>query len=172
MKIRFAGPVVSSVNHFKHIPLCYVADSVDLIPANLRLRRHAIEGKSDLILYDWELCCINVPQRDLVFFLICVIPPQSTLERHIQVFKAHTAYYQKHLVEALQGRDKFLINKIKDRDMFDRIVYLQMFELLLNRSCLLGALPRQHVAAPYLLMVENVLSYIEAQADEYGSKWF
>ena len=99
-----------------------------------------------------------------------MIPPQSTLEKHLQVFKAHTAYYQKHLLEALSGRDDVLINKIKDRDMFDRIVYLQMFELLLNRMCLLGALPKQHVQAPFLFLAETVLSYIEAQEDEYGSK--
>ena len=100
---------------------------------------------------------------------MCIKPPQPTLAEHLKLYKTYTAYYQQQLVEFLRGRDEELINKIKDKEPFDRMVHLQMFEILLNRMVIMGFIPEEKLKGIDQSGIKNVLLYIEAQAEEYDT---
>ena len=161
---RYLDNMEKHTEELEAYPMTFVHN--DTHTGNLWLRRQAEEGKSHLILFDWELCCIDVPQGDLVFALLDV-SPQSSAEGHLRVYKTYTAYYHQQLLEALKGRDQSLINRIKDWETFDRIVYLQMFEILLNRMSVVGALPEEHRQRKFEATIENAFRYIEAQTEIY-----
>ena len=162
---RYLDNMEKHTEELEAYPMTFVHN--DTHTGNLWLRGQAEEGKSRLILFDWELCCIDVPQGDLVFALLDVSPQSSAAEDHLTVYKTYTAYYHQQLLEALKGRDQSLINRIKDRETFERIVYLQMFEILLNRMSVVGALPKEHRHRKYEEIIESAFLYIEAQTGLY-----
>ena len=129
------------------------------------LRKRPLEGKSDLILYDWELCCIHVPQRDVVTFLMVTTLPQSSPSEQLNYWKKFTDFYHEQLLASIQGREEHLIERIKDNKNFDRIMYLQVIEALLNRACLMAVVPEKDTPESCITSMENLLLYIESNGD-------
>ena len=129
------------------------------------LRKRPLEGKSDLILYDWELCCIHVPQRDVVTFLMVTTLPHSSPSEQLNYWKKFTDFYHEQLLASIQGREEHLIERIKDKKNFDRIMYLQVIEALLNRACLMAVVPGKDTPESCITSMENLLLYIQSNGD-------
>ena len=110
---------------------------------NLWLRKDPLEGKSELILFDWECCCIHVPQRDVAVFLTSVVYPKPSHAENLQQWRTYTDYYHQHLLTAIQeNNDHRLVNDMKDKNKFNRMIYFQLIEALLNRSMLFAVVPK------------------------------
>ena len=131
------------------------------------LRKSPVEGKSDLILYDWELCCINVPQADVLYFLVTVLPPHASPAEQLAVLTTHMEYYREQLLDALTGRDAKLIETMKNRELFDRIIYLSLVQRLLGRAFITGAFPEPLQSERMMAIVNNQLLCIEAMSVKY-----
>ena len=128
-----------------------------------------MEGKSDLILYDWETCAIHVPQTDIVPFMNLAVLPQSSPSEHLKLWTLNTEHYRHELIKALKargGQEKF-INIFEDKKRFYRILCFQVYERFYNRLTLLVPLHGQ--ARAYLVPCEwlnNTLMITRALTDE------
>ena len=134
------------------------------------MRRHSQEGKSDLILFDWELCCIKAPQADLANTILCLFHPEATPIEQLRVWRHWVQYYQYQLLHSLRttrNDQALLLEKMKDQNLFNRIFYFAVLEFFFNRGCLLVVYPSHTRPKAFDIFIESVLNYIEAQADEY-----
>ena len=129
---------------------------------NLWLRKNPQEGKSDLILFDWESCCIHVPQRDVALFLMSVVYPKPYRAENLQQWRTYTDFYHRHLLTAFQGNnDHGLVDDIKDKNKFDRMIYFQLIEAVLNRLMLFAVVPEHATPDVSRIIRPAILRLIE-----------
>ena len=142
-----------------------------LLPSgNLWLRKDPADGKSDLILYDWELCCINVPQTGLPEFMAITLKPQSTPSEQLREWMRYVHYYQDQVLNCIIGREEGLVEKIRNRALFERMFYLQVMQVLVNRLYLVAAVPEPLRPSGFSILMENTLLFIEGQEDEFDKQ--
>ena len=140
------------------------------LTGNLWLRKDPEEGKSDLILYDWELCCINVPQTGLAEFMAMTLKPQNTPSEQLREWVRYVHYYQHQVLNCIKGREQRLVEKIQNRDLFERMFYLQAMQELGNRLYMVAAVPQPLRPSAFSILIENTLLFIEGQEDEYDKR--
>ena len=155
--------------HSIHFLNTLTNDFLVLIAANMWLRKNPVEGKSDLILYDWETCAIHVPQTDIVFFMNLAVLAQSSPSEHLKLWTLDAEHYRHELIKALKARgdQEKIINIFKDKKRFYRILCFQVYERLYNRLTLLVTLHGQARAyVPCDEWLENILMITRALTDE------
>ena len=129
---------------------------------NLWLRKNMIEDKSELILFDWECCCIHVPQRDVAFFLMTVVDPKPSPAENLHQWRRYTDYYHQHLLAAIhENNDQEIVDNIKDKNKFDRMIYFQLIEALLNRTFLFAVVPKNSTPDMVKICRPAILCLIE-----------
>ena len=140
-----------------------------LFSGNLWLLRNPPANKSALCLCDWELCCLHVPQRDAITFILFSFFPFSSRERTVATWWKYIEHYRQELMASLAGREADLLRSISDRNLFNKIIVYQALEILMNRMFEIGAMPEESVkTVPHGKWLENCLSFIEASADQAG----
>ena len=133
------------------------------------LRKKPKEGKSDLILYDWETCAIHVPQTDVVHFMNFVVVAQSSPSEHLKLSTLNAEHYRHELIKALKARggQEKIIKIFEDKKRFYRILCFQVYERHYNRITLLLTLHGQARAyIPCDDVLENVLMITKALTEE------
>ena len=135
---------------------------------NMWLRRTSKGGCSELILCDWETCCIHVPQRDLIQFLRYSIYPAETAAENLQLWVEHIEYYRKQLIAAICWENKELLPNMYDEDMFYRILDYQVLEVYCSRVLLGAMLPQRFQKLfTYAEGARNILLYIQAMSKRF-----
>ena len=133
------------------------------------LRKNPVEGKSDLVLYDWETCAINVPQCDLVWFMNFAVVAQSSPSEHLKLWTSNTEHYRHELIKALKARggQEKIIKIFEDKQRFNRILCFQVYERFYNRLNILLTMHGQARAyIPCDDWLENVLMITKALTEE------
>ena len=111
-----------------------------VLSGNLWVRKNASKGQSKLILYDWELSCLHVPQFDLAVFLLCTIPAMDYSTELYHIWTEHAEFYRHHLITSLHDH-KELAEVFSDRQSFHRILGFVIFEAFCNRVSIWCILP-------------------------------
>ena len=133
------------------------------------LRKKPVEGKSDLILYDWESCAIHVPQNDLVWFMNLAVLAQSSPSEHLKLWTLNTEHYRHELIKALKARggQEKIIDIFEDKKRFYRIVCFQVYEKIFSSLTLLLTMHGQARAyVPCNDWLENKLMITKALTEE------
>ena len=126
------------------------------------LRRNPSKEQSALALFDWETCCIHVPQRDVAVFLLYTLSTGKTPQETMQAWSECTEHYRMELISAISGRSEKLHQVFKDKELFTSIMAYMALETYVTRAALPSFFPiamRNFDCEEGLL---NILSYVEA----------
>ena len=116
--------ILDQIKEFKST-LCHG----DFTPRNMCLRRDPKPGQECLCVYDWEGLNINIPQIDLVEFLIFALPADADMDAWL----SHVEFYRKSLEAALSGRSAETLADVVDKEKFNRGVDLALMTLALYK---------------------------------------
>ena len=139
-----------------------------IITGNVWIRRDPLEYQSDLVLVDWEMCCIHVPQRDPAHFLSFTLPPAKTPAEMLNMFTEYAEYYRKELVKNLLDIQHPSAAIFKDKEKFYRIFDYMVFECVVNRAFNAIGFPPAFCKWTIRERIEKVLLYVEAVAERNG----
>ena len=117
----------------------------DFTPRNICLRRDPKPGQEFLCVYDWEGLNINIPQMDLVEFLIFALPADADMDAWL----SHVEFYRKSLEAALSGRSAETLADVVDTEKFNRGVDLALMTLALNNSSTYIVVLAAGIPAPF-----------------------
>ena len=127
---------------------------------NLCLRKAPRYGKSVLCLYDWEICCLHAPQRDVAMFLSLGLEPEKDPEATVALWMEYIEFYRMQVISALYGKNEELIKKFRDKELFQRIFAYLLLEVFLNRVCIITYFPNEHKRTPMEAWMASNLAYI------------
>ena len=128
------------------------------------VRRTPVKNQSPLALFDWETCCIHVPQRDVAWFLILALEATKSPAESLATWGVYTEYYRQELLRLTESYQLKQHYSFKDRILFDRILDFQIFEVFCNRLCLLQLYPPNLMNWPHKEGMRKFTHYIEAVA--------
>ena len=117
----------------------------DFTPRNMCLRRDPKPGQEFLCVYDWEGLNINIPQMDLVEFLIFALPADAGMDAWL----SHVEFYRKSLEAALSGRSAGILAEVVDTEKFNRGVDLALMTLALFKLSMYSILLATGIPAPF-----------------------
>ena len=135
---------------------------------NLCIRKNPQDGKSALCLYDWEVCCLHAPQRDVAMFLSLGLKPEADAEATVALWLEYIEHYRKQIISALYGKNEELINKFRDKRLFMRIFDYLLLEVFVNRICPITYLPNEDKRIPMEAWMTSNLAYISAAGKTLG----
>lgn len=139
---------IQKLNHFgklmEEAPRTVIQN--DCNTRNLCLRPEGDDFR--LCLYDWELACINVPQRDVCEFLAYIMEPDTSFE----VYKGYVDYYREQL-ERVMG---------KAYPKFWRVYHAACVEFSLNRLNMMSAL---HSIREYEFLPRIIHAHLDFTAE-------
>ena len=94
--------------------------------------------------------------------------PASAPEESMRIWTEHTEHYRSELLKALDvyERQDDVIERVKDTELFYRVLYFAAFEMLFKGEFLVSVYPADFLDYPHVETMENVLSFLEAAADK------
>ena len=128
------------------------------------VRKTPRRNHSPLALYDWESCCIHVPQRDVAWFLILALEPSKSPAESLATWRVYTDYYRQELLRLTELYGLEQHNSFKDTILFDRVLDFQVFEVFCNRICNWILFPPNVMNWPHREGMRKFTHYIEAVA--------
>ena len=136
----------------------------DFTPRNVCLRRSPDAGQEYLCAYDWEFLNINIPQYDVVQFLIFALESEAD----IALWHEHIEYYRQELRSALKGHTQELIDDITGLEKFTQAVDLALMGFVCGGLTgyilmLTGNFPLSFKDK----MINNTFRFLEDNADKY-----
>ena len=163
---RIANNLPEIVEALNQYPQCFVHN--DASPRNLCIRS-AKDGKERLAcLYDWEISCIHVPQRDIAEFLTFV----SEDGADANIITSYAEFYCKSLKQELIQLKSCakLIEKMSNQEAFMRIFDFCMMDMLAVKIAAYGtSIGAFGVSFPFIPRIVRVsTSYIDSVIDKYN----
>ena len=163
---RIAKNLPEMVEEFRQYPQCFVHN--DASPRNLCIRSAKDGEESWACLYDWEISCIHVPQRDIAEFLTFVVEEGADDD----IITSYAEFYCKSLKRELiqlKCYDK-LIDKITNQEIFMRIFDFCMMEMLVAKIAAYGtAMGAFGVSFPFIpRLVKGSTNYVDRVIDKYS----
>ena len=162
---RIAKNLPEIIKAFRQYPQCFVHN--DASPRNLCLRS-ANDGMEEwACLYDWEISCIHVPQRDIAEFLTFVVEDGADAD----VISSYAEFYCKSLKKELiqlKSCDK-LIERTTNPEAFHRIFDFCMMEMLAVKLSTYGTVMGVfRVPFPFIpRLVRESTNYVASVIDKY-----
>ena len=98
------------------------------------------------------------------------LKPQNTPSEQLREWMRYVHYYQHQVLNCIKGREQRLVEKIQNRDLFERMFYLQAMQELGNRLYMVAAVPQPLRPSAFSILIENTLLFIEGQEDEYDKR--
>ena len=145
---RIANNLPEIVEAFRQYPQCFVHN--DASPRNLCLRSAKDREERWACLYDWEVACIHVPQRDLAEFLTFVVEDGADAD----IVTSYAEFYCKSLKQELI--------QLKSCDkLIEETTNLEIFQMINQLYC------QYHRQVQFLLV--NVLKMI--YRIHFSSNW-
>ena len=163
---RIAKNLPRIIDAFRQYPQCFVHN--DANTRNLCIRSAKDGEERWACLYDWEIVCIHVPQRDLAEFLTFVIKDGADAD----VITSYAEFYCKSLKQELiqlKSCDK-LIERTTNPEAFHRIFDFCMMEMLAMRLSVYGTVMGSFgVSFPFIpRLVRGSTNYIASIIDKYN----
>ena len=148
---------------------CYSTLMPDLqsyfvILGNQWVRKTPLEDQSDIVLVDWEMCCVHVPQRDPANFLLFTLPLVKTPADMLNMFTEYAEFYRNELVKNLLTNQHPSASIFTDKQRFHRIFKYMVFECVVNRGFNCICFPPAVQLGPITEFTEKLFLYLEAVA--------
>ena len=136
----------------------------DFTPRNVCLRRSPDAGQEYLCAYDWEFLNVNIPQHDVIQFLIFALEPEAD----VALWQEHMEYYRQELCSALKGHKQELIDDVTRLEKFTQAVDLSLMEFLCARMTAYFLMLTGNIPMAFKdKMINNTFRFLEDRADKY-----
>ena len=163
---RIANNLPEIVEAFRQYPQCFVHN--DASPRNLCIRSATDEEERWACLYDWEIACIHVPQRDVAEFLTFVVEDKANVDTITSYAEFYCKTLKQELIQ-LKSCDK-LIKETTNPETFQMIFDFCMMEMLAEKIAAYGTtMGAFGVSFPFIpRIVRGSTNYVDSIIDKYN----
>ena len=136
----------------------------DFTPRNVCLRRSPDAGQEYLCAYDWEFLNVNIPQHDVVQFLIFALEPEAD----VALWHVHMEYYRQELRCALKEHAPEVIDDVTRSEKFTLAVDLALMEFVCARMIAYILMLTENIPMSFKDKIfNNTFRFLEDRVDKY-----
>ena len=131
---------------------------IPFFQGNICVRLNPGEHQGYLCSYDWELCTLGVPQRDVASFLGDIVHAEEDEDNILDVWQFYIETYRQ---EFLANSSDPRIIQACEYDSFYKIFKCELMGILLQRICINGILNKKVRYAETPVYLSICLGFLE-----------
>ena len=98
------------------------------------------------------------------------LKPQNTPSEQLREWMRYVHYYQDQVLHCIEGREERLVEKIRNRALFERMFYLQVLKRVVSLVYMFAVVPKALHTSAFPIIVKNTLLYIEGYEDAFDKQ--